>query len=150
PSTQQFRESFVNGNFATPLWDGQFSSTGQIGWFRFHGDNDFIKRDRDSIVDIIYNDYSEEQPSFEIGANYDRSFGEWDAAFVGLVTRRYYRVHDTFDVIGPGGNVQAIEHIRTDRDSGESILRGSLMRPLGDTHSIEFGAEGAINALDNI
>ncbi|MDX2276348.1 MAG: TonB-dependent receptor [Hyphomonadaceae bacterium] len=150
PSPRSFRESYLNGNVAAPLFGGQFSATGQLGWFRFHADNDFFERDLNGMRGSLYNNYTEEQPSFEVGANYDRSLGAWDAALVGLVTRRYYRVHDTYEAFDGAGDFILASNIDTERDSGESILRGTLARPLGSTHRIEIGAEGAINTLDNI
>lgn len=150
PSPHLYRDANINGSFAAPLFGGQFSSTGQLSWYRFHADNDFITRDLSGVQDILLNEFSEEEPSFETGANFDRSFGAWDAAFVGLITRRYYRSADTFDNLSGAGAFLGADHIDVARDSGESILRGTLTRPLGDQHQLELGAEGAINTLDNV
>jgi hypothetical protein len=150
PSPIFFRESFLNGNVAAPLFGGQFSATGQLGWYRFHADNDYIFRDITGVQDVLRNQFNEEQPSFEVGLNYDRSFGEWDAALVGLATRRNYRASDAFVNLTPRGDFLGAEDVNVERDSGETILRSTLARPLGQRHRLEIGAEGAINTLDNV
>src|SRR5262249_47493880 len=92
--------------------------------------------------------FTERQWSFEIGANYDRDFGPWSLSLVSLATRRYYRNHEFDLYLDDTASFDHTEDLQQHRNSGETILRGSLARDFDGRHHIEFGAEGAINTLD--
>ena len=151
PSPRELRELTLNGNFAMPLFGGRLSTTEQYDTYRFHADNGFDFFDEPGHVETNFldNNFTENQTSFEIGANYDRDLAAWDLSLVGLVSRRYY-LNKEFDddrhVDDP--LLSSLLIIRTKQNTGESILRGALARDFTPQHHIEFGIEGAINTLD--
>ncbi|MFZ2030642.1 MAG: TonB-dependent receptor, partial [Vitreimonas sp.] len=79
PLPQNFREGTLNGNFAMPLWGGRLSTTQQVDIWRYHSGlrlNDFDFQGG-PLQSILNESFTENQWSFEVGANYDRDFGPW-------------------------------------------------------------------------
>lgn len=80
--------------------------------------------------------------------------GEYDAPLAGgsvhalAIFRREKSPSLDFRNRTTAGAVAEISRSLSQVDEGEDILRASWLRPLGDAHSIEFGAEGARNTLD--
>jgi len=149
PDKRHYREATLSGNFAQPLLGGRFSSTGQFDIWRFHNDDRLNTYDMTgALTDNFINAYTEHQWSIELGANYDRDFGPWDLALVGLVTRRHYgNEENDADNDGAGDFVSRFNQEQR-RNSGESILRGAFSRDFGPHNHVEFGIEGAKNTLD--
>jgi hypothetical protein len=150
PLPQGFREGVLNGNLAMPLWGGRLSTTQQLDIWRYHSglrlnNFDFQGGPRQSILN---ESFTENQWSFEVGANYDRDFGPWALSLVSLVTRRYYNNATLDNYFDASAAPTEIDDITQHRDSGETILRGSLARDFDGHHHLEFGAEGAFNTLD--
>ncbi|MGD9816028.1 MAG: TonB-dependent receptor [Hyphomonadaceae bacterium] len=149
PSPRDFREATLNGNIAFPLAGGRFSATSQINWWRFHADSDFLFFDAaDAPRPSLFTVFEEGRFGYEVGVNYDRDFGPWSLALIGLVNRGTYeseedaRLEDGF-----GATLETLVQEVT-QESGETILRGTLSRAFGPRHRIEFGGEGAFNSLD--
>ncbi len=149
PSPRNYREASINGNFATSLWGGRLSTTEQLNYWRFHGDNDYLFYTPALVLqEGFFQDFTEHQSSFEIGINYDRPVMGWDMSLVGLINRRYYRNEENdIDLNGGRGLNFSIDQ-ETAQDSGETILRGTLAHDWGRAHHLEFGIEGAHNSLD--
>lgn len=149
PSPRDTREGAVNGNIAFPLAGGRLSATGQIDGFRFHADNDFYRFDAaDNPVGAHLQDFTEENVGFEVGVNYDRDLGPWSMALIGLVNRSRYDSDEVNSFHDGAGTLTGafLQDIR--QESGETIARGTLARPIGARQRIEFGAEAAFNSLD--
>ncbi len=145
PSPRDFREAALNGNIAFPLAGGRLSATSQVEWFRFHADSDYLF-DFVSEPDVDFlTVFEERELGYEVGLNYDRDFGPWSLGLIGLVNRESYESSEDGEIAGGGisAYVQEVE-----QESGETILRATLARPLNAHHRIEFGAEGAFNTLD--
>lgn len=150
PLPQAFREGVINGNFAMPLWGGRLSTTQQVDiWYHKSGLrlNDYAFQDG-PLQGVLNEDAHERQWSFEIGANYDHDFGPWSMSLVSLVTRRYYNDSTVDRIFDDTRSLVEVDDVAQHRNSGETILRGSLTRDLGSHHHVEFGAEGAFNTLD--
>jgi hypothetical protein len=149
PSPRDFREAALNGNIAFPLFGGRLSSNAQISWFRFHADNDYFFFDAADVpTEALIQDFEEWRPSVELGANYDRDFGPWTLSLIGLINRAQYESEEV-DLFLDGAGVQVGDFLQDVRqDTGETIARFSLARPLGERHRIEFGGEGAFNTLE--
>lgn len=149
PSPRDYREVNLTGNVAFPLLGGRLSGNSQINWFRFHADNDYFFFDAaDTPTEALLQDFEERRPSFEVGVNYDRDFGPWSLALIGLVNRGYYESEE-IDLFLDGAGVQTGDFLQDVRqDTGETIARFTLARPLGPRQRIEFGGEGAFNSLD--
>jgi len=139
-----------NGNFALPLFGGRLSGNGQVHHYDFTTPDDaFLFRDLSgNPLENDSRDFHEEQNDFEVGLNYDRDIGPWSLALVGLLNRARYESHEDFfiDNITDAFTLEQIQALR--RDTGESIGRFSLSRPIGDTVQVEFGAEVAYNSLE--
>jgi hypothetical protein len=151
PSPRDFREVNLNGNIAFPLFGGRVSATSQVNWFRFHADNDYFFFDAsDAPTSALIQDFEEGRPnpSYEVGVNYDRDFGPWSLALIGLVNRRQYESEEV-DLFLDGAGVQVDDFFQdVHQEAGETIARATLARPLGERHRIEVGGEGAFNSLD--
>jgi hypothetical protein len=150
PLAQNFREGSVNGNLALPLLGGRLSTTGQYDIWRFHSDARFNSFDAPggAPLEALHERMTEHQWSFEAGANYDRDFGPWSMALVSLATRRYYHNQQSDSDLDGAGDFVSFISIAQHRDSGETILRGTLSRNFGPRNHLEFGGEGALNTLD--
>jgi len=148
PSPRRYREETVNGALAWSLLGGRLSTTEQFDAYNLNQDNGYITYDNANVrLENLDANYTEQQWSAEIGANYDRELGPWTLAAVGLLNRRFFD-NKEFDTDLDGlGNFNYLIHQADHRNAGESILRASLARNIG-AHHFEFGAEGAINTLD--
>ncbi|MBS0385718.1 MAG: outer membrane beta-barrel protein [Proteobacteria bacterium] len=152
PLPQGFREGVLNGNFAAPLWGGRLSTTQQLDIWRFHSGlrlNDFAFQGG-PLKSILNQSFTENQWSYEIGANYDRDLGPWALSVVSLLTRRYYRNDEQDRSFDNTATLAEVDNIAQHRNSGETILRASLARDFGARNHLEFGAEGAFNTLDAV
>ncbi|WP_135213336.1 TonB-dependent receptor domain-containing protein [Vitreimonas flagellata] len=141
-----FQEGGINGNIAFPLGGGRFSANAELSGFSFETENGFPFYDAaDDPTFELVQVFEEREPGVEVGVNYDRDFGPWSLALIGLVNRENYSSDDTGVYTGSvvGSYMQEL-----DQESGESILRASISRSLSPQHRIEFGAEGAFNSLD--
>lgn len=147
PSPERiFQEGSITGNIAFPLAGGRVSANAQLSGFTFDANNTFLYYDAADNPDFeLHQFFEEREPGVEVGVNYDRDFGPWSMALIGLVNREKYQSEDSGAYTGAivGTFSQELE-----QESGESILRGSLSRALTPRQRIEFGAEGAFNSLD--
>lgn len=149
PSPRDFREAAINGNIAFPLAGGRLSATSQIEGFRFHADNDFFRFDiNDDPVDTLLQDFTEGRLGYEVGVNYDRDIGPWSLALIGLVNRARYKSEEVDFFYDGAGSLTRTFLQDIQQDTGETIGRFTLTRPIGERQRIEFGAEGAFNSLD--
>ncbi|MCR6646396.1 MAG: TonB-dependent receptor [Terricaulis sp.] len=149
PNPRDSRSASINGNIAFPLAGGRLSARGTVEWWRYHADNGFISSTpAGAPMGALYAAFREQEPGFEIGADYDRAFGPWQLSLIGLINREYYESTEDVEVRDAAGAlIETIQQARK-QDEGETILRASLSRNLGAAQRIEFGAEGAFNALD--
>ncbi|HYD73850.1 MAG TPA: TonB-dependent receptor [Candidatus Binatia bacterium] len=150
PSPRDFREATLNGNIAFPLMGGRLGANTQLNAWRFGADNDFIHTtpSGDPLVDLL-TEFKEERFGYEVGLNYDRDFGPWTLALIGLANRGTYEseeVGDNIDYVDPAESFTYVQDVV--QETGETIARATLARPLGERHRIEFGGEGAFNTLD--
>jgi hypothetical protein len=149
PSPRDFREGTINGSLAFPLWGGRFSTNAQVNAWRFNADNDYYFFDAADAPDgALIQDFRERRFGYELGANYDRDFGPWSLGLIGLINRgRYESFEDDLFYAGAGA-FDGDFYQDIVQDSGESIVRATLSRPLGERHRIEFGGEAALNSLE--
>lgn len=149
PSPRDFREGTINGNLAFPLLGGRFSTNAQVNAWRFNADNDYFFFDAlDNPDSALIQDFLERRLGYEIGVNYDRDLGPWSLALIGLINRGRYESFEDDLFLDGAGALDGDFYQDIVQDTGESIARFSLSRPLGARHRIEFGAEGAFNSLD--
>lgn len=149
PSPRDFREATLNGNIGFPLWGGRVNATSQVNWWRFHADNDYFFFDAvDAPESSLLQDFTEQRLGYELGVNYDRDFGPWSLALIGLINRGYYESEEDDTFLDSLGALDFTLAQDIQQDTGESILRAALSRSLSPQHRIEFGGEGAFNSLD--
>lgn len=150
PSPRDFREAAINGNIAFPLFGGRLAANAQIDGFRYRADNDFLATTPlGAPTNDLITQFEEQDRGFEVGLNYDRDIGPWTMALIGLVNRTRYESVETggyTDYADPLEDFTYLQDIV--QDSGETIARGTLSRPLGERHRIEVGGEVAFNSLD--
>jgi TonB dependent receptor len=147
PSPERiFQEGSINGNLAFPLAGGRVTANAQLSGFSFETENGFPFFDAADDPDFTLNQvFEEREPGVEVGVNFDRDFGPWSLALIGLVNREEYSSEDHGEYTG---NIVGTYMQELEQESSESILRASLSRTLTPQHRIEFGAEGAFNSLD--
>jgi uncharacterized protein (DUF1684 family) len=149
PSPRDFREVTLNGNLAFPLAGERLSTRGQVNWFRFTADNDFITTTpAGAPLRSLFSDFKEQEPSFELGADYDRQFGPWSMSLIGLHNWENYTSTEVAQSFNGAGALQHTDVQERDDVETETILRAAFARNLGAPHRIEIGAEGAFNTLD--
>lgn len=149
PSPRDFREVTLNGNIAFPLAGGRLSARGQANWFRFTADNDFITTTAAGApFEGLFTVFDEEEPSFEIGADFDRDFGPWTMSLIGLHNWENYQSQENARLFNAANTLVRTDVQQVDNTGTETILRAAFSRALGTPHRFEFGAEGAFNTLD--
>jgi hypothetical protein len=144
-------DPYYNANIAFPLLGGRFSATGMINpdWYNEQGHHFRFRDAADAPAGAFDTRVKEEGTLSEIGVNYDRDLGPWALALVGLRTQHPFQYHETAVSADDAGAVleTTIQHMN--RETIETILRGTLSRALNAQHRIEFGGEGAVNSLDS-
>ncbi len=149
PSPRDFREASVTGSLAFPLLGGRLSTNAQINAFRFNADNDYYFFDAlDNPDSALLQDFQEQSRGYEVGVNYDRDIGPWSLGLIGLINRSRYESDEEDQFLDGASALDGTLTQDIVQDSGESIARITMSRPLGARHRIEVGAEGAFNSLD--
>ncbi|QGZ94520.1 outer membrane beta-barrel protein [Terricaulis silvestris] len=144
-------DPYYNANIAFPLFGGRFSATGMINpdWFNAQRQTfDFTTPTGDPDGSLTQR-WKEEGTLSEVGLNYDRDFGPWSLALVGLRTQHPFEYNETAVEYDALGVVTETAVVNSERETIETILRGTLSRSFGPQHRIEFGGEGAVNTLDS-
>lgn len=143
-------DPYYSANIAFPLAGGRFSATGMFNpdYYNSQGNNFDFFDETGAPEGTLRSHWENGGTLSEIGLNYDRDFGPWAFAMVGLRTQhpnQYYERAVSTDDLG------AVQTTVVDSKSEpiETILRGTLSRSFGTQHRIEFGGEGALNTLDS-
>jgi hypothetical protein len=148
-SPRDYGQYALNGEAAVDAAGGRLRVTGKASYSRYHEDSTVENFDvNDSLTGSDFNPYTESKRAGEFGARFDRDIGQWDMNSVLLFTRSRFESDITSTHRDPGGSVGSVFAQQELRDSGESVLRSTLVRDAGPRHRIEIGAEGAINTLD--
>lgn len=144
-------DPYYNANVAFPLFGGRFSASGMINpdWYNDQSNHFRFFDETDAFTGALETAWSEEGTLSEIGLNYDRDFGPWSLALVGLRTQHPTQYNERAVETDALGAVTETAIVGTERENTETILRGSLSRPLNARHQIEFGGEAALNTLDS-
>jgi hypothetical protein len=153
-SPRDFGEYTVNGEAASGLGGGRLRMTGQAHYERYHEDSVIDTYDTYDIADEFagstFNPYTESRRNAEFGGHFDREFGDWNLSSVLLLTRGRFASDVTSTSTDSIGRPVYRYAQELERDSGESILRGTLARALGSAQRLEIGIEGALNTLDAV
>jgi outer membrane receptor protein involved in Fe transport len=148
-SPREFEEYAVNGEISRALLAGRIRATGQAYRSRYRQDNTLESRSSEGVlIGDELAPYSEGKRTFEFGTHFESAFADWHGTLAAILTRTRFdsdaRVTDRDSDLA----VQSIFQQFQIRDTGESILRTTFARPLGESQRIEFGIEGAQNTLD--
>jgi hypothetical protein len=148
-SPRDYGQYALNGEAAVDAAGGRLRVTGKASYSRYHEDSTVENFDVNQVLTgSDFNPYTESKRGGEFGARFDRGIGQWDLTSVLLLTRSRFESDITSTHRDAGGTVGSVFAQQELRDSGESILRGTLARDAGPRHRIEVGVEGAINTLD--
>jgi hypothetical protein len=141
-------EHALNGQVAFPAGVGRLVLTGQAAYNMY--EEVWTLRSTTPAGAQIDNEiapYEDEERAAEAGLTWQLPLGAWSLEVVALATRKQFEsnVRAThFDA----ADVQDSEFVQfVDRDSGESIVRSTMTRPL-EGGRLEFGGEVALNTLD--
>lgn len=148
-SPRDYGQYALNGEAATDAAGGRIRVTGKASYSRYHEDSAVENFDANqALTGSDLNPYTESHSGGEFGARFDRGIGQWDFNGVLLLTRGRFESDITSTHRVAAGTVGSVFAQQELRDSGESILRGTLARDAGPRHRIEVGVEGAVNTLD--
>jgi hypothetical protein len=148
-SPRDYGQYALNGEAAADVAQGRLRVTGKASYSRYHEDSTVENFDvNHALTGSDFNPYTESKRGGEFGARFDRDIGQWDLTSVLLLTRSRFESDITSTHRDVGGIVGSVFAQQELRDSGESVLRGTLARDAGPRHRIEVGVEGAINTLD--
>ncbi len=144
-------DPYYNANIGFPLLGGRFSATGMINpdWFNQQNQTFTFSTPSGDPDGVFAQRWKEEGTLSEIGTNYDRDFGPWAFAFVGLRTQHPFQYNETAVLYDALGAVQETAVVNSERETIETIGRATLARSFGPQHRIEFGGEAALNTLDS-
>ena len=143
------REARVSAEASFPWLGGQTGMTAELSSAELAEDEaaavfDAAGASEGSIVGAL----EENETIGEVGASWRGAFGAWRSEFSALLTRRTFDAdEDTAEFDAVGALDEAAQ--QTQRiQSGETILRVVARRALGENWSVELGAEGALNTLE--
>jgi hypothetical protein len=147
-SPREFAEYGLNGQAARLVAGGRLVLTGQVHYSRYHEDSTLLTTSPAGAQlgnELI--PYTESARTGELGLTWQRDAGIWDLDLSTLATRKRYRSHVRSTQFGDD-DARDLEFTQAlARDSGETILRGTLSRALG-AGRLETGAEIALNTLE--
>jgi hypothetical protein len=144
-------DPYYNLNIAFPVFGGRFSATGMVNpdWYNAQEQTFDFETPAGDPDGRLRQRWSEEGTLSEIGLNYDRDIGPWALALIGLRTQHPFQYHEDAFEYDALGAIDETAIVHMDRETTETILRGTLSRPLTPQHRIEFGGETALNTLDS-
>lgn len=93
-------------------------------------------------------DAREQEDIGELGATYTRVWGAWESELAALISRRRVSEDESSREFEPSGIFDEAEREARDVESGETILRGGAERAWGEGGRFAFGAEAALNTLE--
>jgi hypothetical protein len=143
------RQFAVSGNIGLPLAGGRLSATSELSWQTFGENDSFAFHEPDGTpTTTLFLRVDNPNLQGEVGLNYDRDLGPWSMSLIGLANRQRAPSAQVGRFEDADGDVTSTFDQQVRVETSESILRGTLTRTLSAQHRIEFGAEGAINTLD--
>jgi hypothetical protein len=148
-SPRTFEEYALNGEGSRDVGGGRLRVTGQVFRSNYHQANTltFYPVDRPSTGDQLA-PYSEGKRTLEFGANFDTAVGAWSWGLSAIATRARFdsdaRVVDRSPTLAVTSTFKQAHA----RESGETLVRATLGRPLASGHELQFGLDGALNTLD--
>jgi hypothetical protein len=148
-SPRRFEQYALNGEGGRDLGGGRLRVTGQIFRSHYHQANTLMfqpigaPRAGDQLAP-----YSEGKRALELGVNFDTRVGAWSWTLVAIATRSRFDSDSRTTNRDTARAVTSMYHQTQARESGESIVRATLARPLASGQQLQFGVEGALNTLD--
>lgn len=144
-------DPYYSANIAFPLAGGRFSANGMVNpdWYNEQSQRFEFATPAGDPEGAVQQDWVEEGTLSEVGLNYDRNIGPWVLSLVGLRTQHPFQYHEEAVEYDTSGAVTETAIVHNNRETIETILRGTMARPLGARHRIEFGGEAALNSLDS-
>lgn len=142
-------ERRLSGELTTPF------SGGALGLTLTLSTEEGRERRRVQSVDAVGADdgseqaYAREREDIgEVGATYARVWGAWESEMAALVTRRRTDEDEFSEEFEASGAFDEAEREERRLESGETIVRADAERGFGEGGRIAFGAEAALNTLE--
>jgi hypothetical protein len=138
----------LNGQTSLPAGEGKLVLTGQAQSTEY--EERFSQRTTAPDGAQVENEiapYEETTRTGEVGVTWQRAIGDWNMELVGLATRKKNATDALYTHFGATDIQDVAFDQRVDRDSGETIARGTFTLPLS-RGQFEWGAEVAFNTLD--
>ena len=148
-SPRDYSQYSLNGEAGLDVAGGRLRVTGKGSYSRYHEDSEVLSYDvDDAYTGTDLNPYTESKRGGELGVHFDRLLGRWQMETLLLATRNRFESGITSTHLDAADAVRSVFTQQQNQDSGETILRATLGRPLGTTQELEFGLELAQNTLD--
>jgi hypothetical protein len=142
-------EYALNGQVSFPAGPGKLTVTGQAKYFEH--DEQFSQAwsaPSGERTEFEYFPYGEDTRTGEAGVTWQQLVGDWDMNLTALATRKLNRWDAIAELYDADDVLQQVYAQGGRNESSESIARGTFARSLTKGR-LEFGAEAAVNTLDN-
>ncbi|HKE96898.1 MAG TPA: hypothetical protein VKB34_21500, partial [Povalibacter sp.] len=148
-SPREFAEYAVNGEAAHDLFGGRLRVTGQV----YRSDYEQANTLESFATDGTFTGdelapYGEGKRTVELGTTFDTAIAGWDWTLATLFTRARFDSDSHVTNRDASFGIDSQFRQLLTRDSGESIVRTTLVHVLTPAQRLEFGVEGALNTLD--
>jgi hypothetical protein len=147
-SPREFAEYALNGQVARPQAGGKLTFTAQAKYSRYADESELLTTTpAGTQVENELIPYAESDRVGEAGLTFQRIAGRWDLEIAALATRKQHHDRVSLTRLDATNALDSVFAQRREFDSGESIVRGTIARPL-ESGRLEFGIEAALNTLD--
>jgi hypothetical protein len=103
-----------------------------------------------SLSRLEANESASETDTYALNGDLQFQFAGGTTKLIALHQRSESTSDSLFGFYAGSGSFTRSVRVQSTDASGESILRGTMSWPLGDTHTLEFAIEGAYNFLDSV
>lgn len=143
------REGRLIGELSAPWLGGAASVDAQLSRVEFdERTNAALLDGAGAAAGAVFGNLEERETIGEIGASLRHTLGAWQTDLGAVVTRRRFEADETSEEFEADGGLDEAA-VQTQRiDSGETIIRVAAERALGGRWRLEFGAEAALNTLE--
>ena len=147
--TEDESERRLTGELKSPLAGGQLDLNLTLSSEEGHERHDVQDFEPSGAVDgreLV--DALEREEIGELGLTYDRVWGLWETEWAALISRRHLTEDEASEEFDATGAFDEGEREERDIEIGETILRGGAERAFSNEISFAFGAEAALNTLE--
>ena len=138
--------------FKRSLGQGKLNLNGSYSWFKRDGTGFYqvyapTFSDRISRLETQRNSFNKN--SYTLNGDLEFPFAGGSSKLIVLHQRDSGTGDNLFGFYNGAGAFESSVRVKSIDATGESIVRGQISLPLGDSHSVEISTEGAYNFLDS-